>query len=251
MSSEELRAAVMEAGALIPEAHQTMLLGILDLEKMTVEDVMIPRGLITGLDLDTDWDDIVEQITGSRYTRLPVYRGSLDNVVGVLHVRKAMNLMRNGKLDADALDQIIAEPYYIPQGTPLNKQLLNFRAVKRRHGLVVNEYGDIQGLVTLEEILEEIVGDFTAQSHDVQGEIQEETPGVYLIRGSASIRDVNRKLGWELPTSGSRTINGLIIDYLEDLPAPGTSLLLDNYLVEIVRTRGTGVQVVRIRKHQE
>ncbi len=251
LSSEELRAAVMEAGTLIPEAHQSMLLGILDLEKLTIEDVMIPRGQIAGIDLDADWDDIVGQITDSSFTRLPVYRGSLDNVVGIVHVRKVLNLMRSGKLDHESLEKIIVEPYFIPEGTPLNTQLLNFRAAKRRHGLVVDEYGDILGLVTLEEILEEIIGDFTTPGAAVLGEIQADADGSYLIKGTTSIRDLNRKLNWDLPTKGSRTVNGLITEYLEDLPSPGTSLLLGSYLLEIVRTRGTAVQVVRIQRREE
>ena len=164
VSPEELRAIIMEAGLLIPESHQDMLLAILDLEKITVDDVMVPRGKIEGVNLDAEWDDIVAQITGSRYTSLPVFHGSLDNVTGMIHVRRLLNLMRQGKLDRESLEQAIVESYFIPSGTTLTTQLLNFRQVKRRVGLVVDEYGDIQGLVTLDEILEEIVGDFTAHT---------------------------------------------------------------------------------------
>lgn len=248
LSSEELRAAVLETGTHIPESHQSMLLAILDLEKLTVEDVMIPRNRIVGINLEADWEDIVEQITSSRFTRLPVYRGSLDNVVGMLHLRKILNLMRGGELDRETLEQAIAEPYYIPEGTPLTTQLLNFRASKRRRGLVVDEYGDIKGLVTLEEILEEIVGDFTSQTLGTLEDIRPEEGGSYLVKGNTSIRDLNRKLGWDLPADGSRTLNGLITEYLEDLPAPGTSLMLKDYLIEIIRTRGTSVQLARIQR---
>jgi Mg2+/Co2+ transporter CorB len=251
VSPEELRAIIMEAGVLIPESHQDMLLAILDLEKLIVDDVMVPRGKIEGVNLDAEWDDIVAQLTGSRYTRLPVYRGSLDNVSGMIHVRRVLNLMREGKLDKDSLEQAIVEPYFIPSGTTLTTQLLNFRQVKRRVGLVVDEYGDIQGLVTLDEILEEIVGDFTAHT---MGRIEDVTPqsdGSYLIRGTVSLRDLNRQLEWKLPTDDSRTLNGLIVEYLEDIPEPGTSLMIHGYLVEILRTRGTAIEVARVRPMAE
>ncbi|BAV33463.1 membrane protein [Sulfuricaulis limicola] len=251
VSPEELRAIIMEAGVLIPESHQDMLLAILDLEKISVDDVMVPRGKIEGVNLDTEWDEIVTQLTGSRYTRLPVYRGSLDNVSGMIHVRRVLNLMREGKLDKESLEQAIVEPYFIPAGTTLTTQLLNFRQVKRRIGFVVDEYGDIQGLVTLDEILEEIVGDFTAHT---MGRIEDVTPqsdGSYLIRGTVSLRDLNRQLDWKLPTDDSRTLNGLIVEYLEDIPAPGTSLMIHGYLVEILRTRGTAIEVARVRPAAE
>ena len=247
ISSEELRFAVMEAGTLIPKSHQAMLLGILDLEKITVEDVMVPRGEIQGIDLDADWDDILAQVARSRFNRLPVYRGTLENIVGMIHVRKVLNQIREGKLTRESLTEVIIEPYFIPQGTPLNTQLLNFKDVKRRIGLVVDEYGDILGLVTLDEILEEIVGDFTTETIGKREDVHPQPDGSYLVKGGASIRDLNRKLGWQLPTEGSRTLNGLITDYLEDIPEPGTSLMLDGYQVDIMRTRGTAVEVARIR----
>lgn len=247
VSPEELRAIIMEAGVLIPESHQDMLLAILDLEKITVDDVMVPRGKIEGVNLDVEWDDIVSQLTGSRYTRLPVYRGSLDNVNGMIHVRRVLNLMREGKLDKESLEQAIVEPYFIPSGTTLTTQLLNFRQIKRRIGLVVDEYGDIQGLVTLDEILEEIVGDFTAHAMGRIEDVHPQSDGSYLIRGTVSLRDLNRQLDWKLPTDDSRTLNGLIVEYLEDIPAPGTSLMIHGYLVEILRTRGTAIEIARVR----
>ena len=247
LTGEELRAAVMEAGGLIPESHQNMLLAILDLEKMTVEDVMIPRGRITGIDLDEDWDDIFKQISNSRYTRLPVYRGSLENTVGTVHLRKILNVMKQGQLDRESFEKLIAKPYFIPEGTPLTTQLLNFRAEKRRRGLVVDEYGDILGLVTLEEILEEIVGDFTSQDIGFDEIAQPQEDGSYLIRGSATLRDINRRLGWGLPISESRTLNGLITEHLEDIPAQGISLMINGYMVEIMRTKGTTVQLAKLR----
>ena len=247
LSSEELRVAVLEAGRLIPESHQTMLLNILDLEKMTVEDVMIPRPQIVGIDMEGDWDDIIEQVSSSRYTRLPVYKGSLDKIIGTVHMRKVLNLMRKGVLSKAVFEKIVAEPYFIPEGTALTTQLLNFRAVKRQHGLVVDEYGDIQGLVTLEEILEEIVGDFTSQTTSLNEAFQKTEEHTYIIKGNANLRDLNKQLNWNLPTKDSRTLNGLIVEYLEDIPTPGTSLRIGDYLVEIIRARGATVQTAKVQ----
>lgn len=246
LSREELKAAVRETTGIIPESHQTMLLSILDLEKITVEDVMIPRGQIIGLDLDEKWDDIVEEISSSRYTRLPVYRGNLDNVVGTLHLRKALNLIGMNNLNRESLAKIIVEPYFIPKGTSLNTQLLNFRQMRRRRGLVVDEYGDILGLVTLEEILEEIVGEFTGRATHTSDDIFPQEDGTYLVKGTASVRALNKRMKWDLPIGDSRTLNGIITEYLEDLPKTGTSLKLNDYAVDIVRTRGTAVEVARL-----
>ena len=220
VTAEELRALVREADVLIPASHQDMLLAILDLEKVTVDEVMVPRNRIEGVDLDTDWDELLRQLTGSRYTRLPAYRGSLDNVIGVVHIRRVLNLMHENRLDRAAFDQLIVEPYFIPAGTPLNTQLLNFKQVKRRLGLVVDEYGDIQGLVTLDMILEEIVGDFTTRALGQIEDVHPAPDGSFLVRGSVSLRDLNRQLGWELPTEASHTLNGLVLEYLEDIPSP-------------------------------
>lgn len=247
VSPEELRAIVMEAGVLIPASHQDMLLAILDLERVTVDEVMVPRQRIEGVDLNAEWDDILRRLTSSRYTRLPAYRGSLDNVVGFIHVRRVLNLMRENRLEHGALDQLLTEPYFVPAGTPLNTQLLNFKQAKRRLGLVVDEYGDIQGLVTLDMILEEIVGDFTTRALGQIEDVQREPNGGYLVRGDVSLRDLNRRLGWQLPTESSHTLNGFILEYLEDIPAPGTSLMLHGYAVEILRTRGTAIELARVR----
>lgn len=247
VSTEELKVIVMEAGALIPEAHQDMLLAILDLENVSVEDIMVPRGRIVGIDLDAPWDEVMAQLTASRHTRLPVYRGSLDNVSGMIHLRKVLNLMRQGTLDPESFNQALVEPYFIPVGTPLNKQLLNFKQVGRRIGLVVDEYGDIQGLITMNDILEEIVGDFATQTVGRTEDIHPQDDGSYLVRGTVALRDLNRRLNWELPIEESRTLNGLITEYLEDIPEPGTSLMLNGYLVEILRTRGAAVDIARIK----
>jgi Mg2+/Co2+ transporter CorB len=247
LSAEELKTLVMEAGVLMPETHQDMLLAILDLEKVTVDDVMVPRGEIEGIDLDADWGDIASKLSTSRYTRLPVYRGSFDNVVGLVHLRKVMRLMQTSDFNRDTFLKLLVEPYFVPQGTPLSTALLNFRASKRRIALVVNEYGDILGLVTLEEILEEIVGDFTTPGMTLAEEIQPQADGSFLVHGSVTLRDLNRRLDWDLPTAGPKTLNGLITEYLEDLPETGTSLMLNDYQVDVVRTRGTAVQLARIR----
>jgi len=246
LSGDELRVAVKEAGALIPKSHQTMLLGILDLEKTTVEDVMVPRNRIQGVDLDQEWDSVVDQIMNSRYTRLPVYHGSLDNIVGTLHLRRALNLAGNKNLTPEALEKIITEPYFIPKGTPLNTQLLNFRSARKRRGLVVNEYGDILGLVALEEILEEIVGEFTVGALGVSDDFRVQDDGSYMVKGSASLRDLNRRLGWHLPTDESKTLNGLITEYLETIPETGTSIMLSGYTVDIIRTKGTAIEIARV-----
>jgi len=247
LSADELKTLVMEAGVLMPETHQDMLLAILELEKVTVDDVMVPRGEIEGIDLDADWDEIASKLGTSRYTRLPVYRGNLDNVVGVVHLRKVMRLLHSGSFNRESFVPLIIEPYFIPQGTPLSTALLNFRASKRRSALVVTEYGDILGLVTIEEILEEIVGDFTTPGMSLAEEIQPQTDGSFLVHGSVTLRDLNRRLDWDLPTTGPKTLNGLITEYLETLPETGTSLMLDGYQVDVVRTRGTSVQLARIR----
>jgi Mg2+/Co2+ transporter CorB len=247
LSPEEFRSIVMEAGVLIPESHQDMLLAILDLEKATVNDVMVPRGRIQGIDVEQDWNEIVAQLTASRFTRLPVYKGNLDNVIGMAHTRRVLNLMREGSLDQEEFLRILADPYFIPSGTSLTTQLLNFRDARRRIGLVVDEYGDIQGLVTLDEILEEIVGDFTTRTLGKPEDVTPQPDGSYLVRGTVSLRDLNRRLDWNLPIEESRTLNGLITEALEDLPAPGTSLMIAGYTVEILRTRGTAVEIARIK----
>ncbi len=246
VSPEELRAIIMEAGMLIPESHQDMLLAILDLEKVTVDDIMVPRGKIEGVNLDAEWDDIVNQITSSRYIRLPVYRGSLDNVTGVIHVRRVLNLLREGKLDAESLEQAVIEPYFIPSGTTLTTQLLNFRKVKHRIGMVVDEYGELLGLVTLENILEEIVGEFTTQSPAQTGKFLRQEDGSIMLEGSSSLRELNRKLGLHLPLDSAKTLNGLILEHLEDMPEAGISLKIAGYPIEIIQTQDRIVKVARI-----
>lgn len=250
LSVEELRAIVAEAGALMPPTHQQMLLSVLNLENITVEDVMVPRGEIEGIDMDAEWSDVLERLGGGRYTRVLLYRGSLDQVVGTLHIRKVVNALRSGDLTREVLIESVTPPYFVPRGTPLSTQLLNFRAEKRRVALIVNEYGDVIGLVTLEEVLEEIVGDFTLAGRPLTDEIQIQPDGSFLVAGGIPVRDLNRRLEWDLPTDGPKTLNGLITEYLEDIPQPGTSLILHGYVVEVVRVRGTAVQLARMQPRE-
>jgi Mg2+/Co2+ transporter CorB len=246
LSQEELRTVVMEAGAMIPKRHQDMLLNIIDLEKVTVEDIMVPRKEITGIDLEDDWDEIIAQMTNSQYTRLPVFRENIDNVVGFVHLRKVLPRLMRGDLDRVTLESLVREPLFIPENTPLNRQLLHFQRERRRIGLAVDEYGDIQGLVTLEDILEEVVGEFTTDPSTTISEFTADDDGSYLVNGTVNVRDLNRALHMELPTGGPKTLNGMVLEYLEDIPEPGTSLLLSGYPVEIIQTKGNLVKTLRV-----
>lgn len=251
LSREELRTVVYEAGTMIPRRHQNMLLGILDLEKVTVEDIMVPRNEITGIDIEDDWEEVQQQLRNSQYTKLPVFHNSIDHTIGFLHMRKVIRLMQQKDFCRDDLLNNIRETYYIPEGTSLNKQLLNFQRERRRIGLVVDEYGDIQGLVTLEDILEEIVGEFTTDPSSVSQEIHPQEDGAYVVDGSIHIRELNRLLQWKLPTDGPKTLNGLILEYMETIPEPGTSLLLEGYPVEILQAKGNSVKTLRIHPRLE
>ncbi|HSH28657.1 MAG TPA: CNNM domain-containing protein, partial [Thiohalobacter sp.] len=246
LSSEELRTVVLEAGAMIPKRHQKMLLNLLDLEKITVEDIMVPRNEIDGVDLTESLEEIEDFLSHTQYTRLPVYEESIDHVVGLLHMRNVMPLLRAGELSHESIRRIARDPYFIPEGTPLNRQLLNFQREGRRTGLVVDEYGDILGLATLEDILEEIVGEFTTDPYSLYKDITPQDDGSYLVDATAAVRELNRALKMELPTSGPKTLNGLILEHMEDIPEPGTSLLLANYPVEIVQTKDNAVKTVRV-----
>ncbi len=246
LSADELRAVVVEAEHFMPQAHSDMLLGILDLEQVSVEDIMIPRNEITGIDLNDNWNDIVHQITHSQRTRVPVFHDSIDNTVGVLHLRKVLNLFARNELSIDSLKNLIVPAYFIPAGTALTRQLLNFQSNRRRSGLVVDEYGSIQGLVTLEDILEEIVGQFTTDSPTRKLGIHQQKDGSYLIDGTTHIRDINRALDWSLPAKGPKTLNGLILEFMEIIPQTGTSLMIDNYTIEIMRSSNSAVQTAKV-----
>lgn len=245
LSSDELRTLVSEAGSMIPKRHQKMLTNILDLEKVTVNDIMIPRNEIIGIDLDEDWEDIIKQLRHGRHTRLPVYRSDINNVVGLIHVRNVIDVLTNLETSKTDLTDHIRSAYFVPENTPLNTQLLHFQHQKRRIGLVVDEYGDVQGLVTLEDILEEIVGQFTSDPADIGKDIHEQDDGTYLIDGSATVRDLNRMMHWDLPTNGPKTFNGLILEQMENIPEPGTSLLISGYPIEIMQIKDNAVKVAR------
>jgi Mg2+/Co2+ transporter CorB len=248
LSAAELRTVVLESGGMMPRRHRDMLLSILDLEAATVEDIMIPRYEVEGVDLDSDWNTILEQIRRSQYTRLPVYRGDIEQIIGLLHLRSVVGHLNRADFTRADLEQLIEEPYFIPEGTPLHTQLLNFQKQQKRIGLVVYEYGDLLGLVTLEDILEEIVGEFTTDPMALaRKHITPQDDGAYLVDGSTPVRLLNRSLDWNLPTAGPKTLNGLIMEYLEAIPEPGTSLLLSNHPVEIVKISGNRVKTVLIR----
>ena len=247
LTREELRSAVHESQSLIPPKHRKMLLSILDLEKITVEDIMVPRNEIVGIDLSDDWSAVLDQLRNPTYTRVLVYEGGLDKVCGMLHWRKLLPHILNEDLLPEHIRETMREPYFIPEGTNLNRQLYNFQKHRHRVGLVIDEYGDIQGLVTLDQILEEIVGAFTMDSGGLD-------PGVYqtlpddsvVVDASIHVRELNSLLNSQFHVNGPRTLNGLILEYLEDIPAPGTSMLIDRYPVEVIKTDETSVRTVRI-----
>lgn len=246
LSHEELRTIVYEAVGKSMSGYQEMLLGILDLGKATVEDIMIPRNDIIGLDLEDAWPKIRTQLQTCQHTRLPIYRGSIDNVEGILHVRKVLHLFAENKLGIDDLLRAADQVYFIPEGTPLNNQLLNFQKQKVRTGLVVDEYGDIQGLVTLEDILEEIVGQFTTNLETGSEEIIPQKDGTYLVDGGINIRELNRRLEWDLPITGPKTLNGLILEYLQYIPTTVICLKIAGYRFEVLEMDGNFIKTVHI-----
>ena len=247
LSMEELRTLVLEGGKFIPAKHQSIFLNLFELQGMTVDDTMTPRGQIEGIDLEDDIEDIRVAISTAHHTRLVVYEGSLDRVLGVLHVRKFLNASRREPLDKDGIREILRSPYYVPEGTPLLEQLSQFQAQLRHVGLVVDEYGEILGLVTLQDILEEIVGEFTSQKPMAGGLFQREPDGAVVAEGTCPLRVLNRKAGFRFPLDGPKTINGLVLEALEDIPEPGTAVIVASHPVEILQVHDRMVKVVRIR----
>jgi Mg2+/Co2+ transporter CorB len=247
LGMEELRTLVLEGGKFIPKKHRSIFLNLFELEDMTVDDTMTPRGQIEHLDLEDDLDDIREALTTAHHTRLVVCEGDLDNTVGILHVRKVLNATRRGEqIQIEELRAIMREPYYVPEGTPLLTQLSNFQENQRHMGLVVDEYGEILGLVTMKDILEEIVGEFTSQAIGSASLFHRESDGSVIADGACSLRVLNRKAGFDFPLEGPKTINGLLLEQLEDIPEGGTSLLVADYPVEILQVQNRMVKVVRI-----
>lgn len=250
LSSEELRTVVAEAGAMIPHRHQQMLVSILDLENATVEDIMVPRTEIVGIDVEDEWDKVLDQLRQSQHTRLPVYEGDIDRIIGVLHMKRVVHELARGRLNRAALIEAssVRDAYFVPSGTTLNTQLLNFQRDKRRMAFVVDEYGDIQGLVTLEDILEEIVGEFTTDpAAMMHKDVHRDVDGSFVANASTTIRALNRSMRWNLPTDGPKTLNGLILEFLETIPEPGTTLRLADYTFEVLQTGDNAIKTVRIR----
>jgi Mg2+/Co2+ transporter CorB len=245
LTRDELRTVVHEAGSRISSRYQQMLIGILDLEKVTVDDVMVPRNEIVGIDLDDDVSDIGREIADSQHTRLPVFRDSIDNVIGILHLRRLAN-MAERSFDKNELEMLLDEPYFVPEGTPLSMQLVQFQRRRLRIAMIVDEYGDIQGIVTLEDILEEIVGEFTTDPTGGDDDPVRDGADAWLVNGTANIRELNRAQKWELPTDGPKTINGLIVEQLENIPKPSTCLKINGYPIEIIKSDNTRIHTVRI-----
>lgn len=246
VSLEEVRMMVLEAENFLPHKHQKMLLNLVDLERVAVNDVMVPRNQIEGLNLNAEPDVLREQIVTCHHTLLPVYEDALDNIVGILHVRRALGLLQHEKLDAGALRELLAEPYFIPSDAGLLSQLQHFQERQIRMGLVVDEYGELLGMVTLENILEEIVGDFTTQSPVQTGRFLRQEDGSLLVEGCTPLRDLNRKMGMHFSLDGAKTLNGLILEHLQDIPEAGTSLKIADYPIEIIQTQDRVVKVVKV-----
>ncbi|WP_081225477.1 HlyC/CorC family transporter [Pseudoalteromonas luteoviolacea] len=247
LSKEELKTVVNESSAMLPTNHGSMLTSILDLEQVTVEDIMIPRSEINAIDINDDWKDITRRLTNAQHTRVLLYRDQIDDAVGFIHSRDALRLLTKEQFDKPSLLRAVREIYFIPEGTSLNTQLLKFQQNKERIGLVVDEYGDIQGLVTLEDILEEVVGDFTTtQTPTPSDEVTIQSDGSVLVDGGANIRDLNKEMGWELPTEGPKTLSGLIVEYLEDIPESQLSLKIANYPMEVLEVKENMIKVVKV-----
>ncbi len=246
MTMEELRGLVLDAEHFLPRKHQKMLLNLVDLERITVNDVMIPRNQIEALNINADANELRQQIVTCHHTLLPVYADTPGNIIGVLHLKRVPALLLDATLDLAQLREILNEPYFIPSDTPLLKQLQQFQERHSRLGLVVDEYGELLGLVTLENILEEIVGEFTTQSPSQTGKFLRQEDGSILLEGGSSLRELNRKLGLHLPVDGAKTLNGLILDHLEDIPETGTSLKIADYPIEIIQMQDRIVKVARI-----
>ncbi len=248
LSGEELRSVVHETGSLLPVEHKGMIISLLDLEQACVEDIMVPRSDIVGIDLDQPWHKLLEQLETMQHTRLPIYRHTIDNLVGTIHLRNVLNLLLDERLNMEQLLKIADPPYFIPVATPLNVQILNFQKMKRRTCFVVDEYGDLQGLVTMEDILEEVVGEFTTDIADLSKEITRRIDGSFIIDGSMTLRNLNRILGWRLPSLGPRTLSGLITEYLGYIPPPECCLRIEKYQIQILKVSDNTIRSVLMRK---
>jgi Mg2+/Co2+ transporter CorB len=246
LSTDELRTVVDESGRSLSRQRHGMLLNVIDLEKVTVNDIMVPRNEVTGIDLEDDMSDIMQLIVNSQHTRLPVYKKDLNNVIGILHMRGAARLIRMPEVNKAELLQLTAEAYFIPESTPLPTQLVNFQKQKQRIAIVVDEYGDVKGIVALEDILEEIVGNFTTNLSEATTDIHPQDDGSYLIDGATNIREINRVLDWDLPTDGPKTLNGLLTEFLESIPEPHVGIRLPYHRAEIVQVKDNMIKTVRM-----
>lgn len=246
ISTEELKTLVLEGGHFIQHKHQSMLLNLFDIETITVDDIIVPRNQIEAIDLDADDDTIHSQLLTCHHTRLPVYRERMDNIIGIVHVRKVMNQMQNGKITAETLEKVIRDPYFIPSGTPLFSQLQLFQENQKRIGLVVDEYGELMGLVTLEDILEEIIGEFTTHAPTQTSTFLKQDDGSILVEGSTLLRELNRKLDLQFPLDGPKTLNGLILEYLQEIPDSGIGLNIAGHPMEIIQIKNRVVKTVKI-----
>jgi len=245
LTVEELRSLVLETGYL-PQKHRSILLNLFELEAITVNDVMVPRNHIEAIDIDAPLAEIRQQIATAHHRRLLVYRGHLDEVSGTLRVRDVLNLVQNEELTKEKLAEIVREPCFVPVGTPLFSQLQNFQEYGDRLSLVVDEYGELMGLVTLEDILEEMIGEFTTHSPLQTGGFARQADGSFLVEGATLLRELNRKLGFHFPLDGPKTLNGLIVEYLRDIPEPNTSVKIAGHALEIVQTQDRAVKAVRV-----
>lgn len=246
LSTEELRSVVREAGHDLPQNRQDMLLGILDLENVTVDDIIIPRNEVFGIDLNNNIDVIVQQLRTTTHTRLPVYRDNINEIVGVVHMRQIARLLTLNKLTHEVIQGACNEPYFIPEGTPLSVQLLNFKQHKKRMGIVVDEYGDVEGIITLEDILEEIVGELSDHSRINEPEIRPHQDNSYIIDGAAYIRDINKNLDWDLPCDGPKTLNGLITEILESIPEGAVCMQIGPYFLETLEIKDNRVSCAKL-----
>ncbi|HHT0592773.1 TPA: HlyC/CorC family transporter [Legionella anisa] len=248
LTGEELRSVVHEAGGLLPVEHKSMLISLLDLEQATVEDIMIPKSDIVGIDIEEPWSEILYQLETAKHTRLPLYRDSIDDLVGMIHVRDVLNLAIENELDLNSLLKAADEPYYIPEATSLNIQILNFRKMKRRSSFVVDEYGNIQGLVTMEDILEEIVGEFTTDVAALSRDILPQSDGSFIVDAGLTLRHLNRLMGWNLPMIGPKTLSGLIVEHLGYIPPAESCLTIENYRMEILKVGDNTIKSIKVFK---
>ncbi len=245
VSAEELRTIVTDAGKLIPARHRELLLNILDLEHVSVDDIMVPRNEVYGIDLDDSDEEILLKIQSSAHTRLPVWRDDINNIVGVLHMRDVSRIIHKDGIDRAALERELGKPYFIPEITPLHTQLLNFQKKKEPLAVVVDEYGEVMGVVALEDILEEIVGEFTSNLAEMADNIFLQRDGSYIISGTSNVRDINKSLAWDLPTDGPKTLSGLMLEYLESFPDACAGMTIGGYRLEILALEGNVVKSVR------